>query len=145
MLSKLVSCMMEVNFSCFFNSLEQAKAAAKWPNLNQFKVVGRREVNVTHLMSSRDIISLEIAAFSVTFSECEHSTYLFFPSAHLPMWKNLLTHHQQWDGRYTYRHANSSLYDCSLRVMSLGQKENSESYLILTADHIDIDMKSECM
>ncbi|KAK3730217.1 hypothetical protein RRG08_034962 [Elysia crispata] len=61
--------------------------------------------------------------------------------AHLPMWKNLLTHHQQWDGRYTYRHANSSLYDCSLRVMSLGQKENSESYLILTADHIDIDMK----
>ncbi|RUS79730.1 hypothetical protein EGW08_012503 [Elysia chlorotica] len=59
------------------------------------------------------------------------STYGFFP-----MWKNLLTHHRHWDGRYTYRNGSSSLYNCSLYVAALGDS----SFLILTAEHLNIDL-----
>ncbi|GFS27686.1 hypothetical protein ElyMa_005294100 [Elysia marginata] len=58
----------------------------------------------------------------------------------LPMWKNLLTHHQHWVGRYFLTQDDSVYYDCSLSVVSLGQTE-SKSYVVVTADHIDIDMK----
>lgn len=61
-------------------------------------------------------------------------------TASFPLWRNLLTHHPSWLGRYVLNEDKSVFYDCSLHVVSLDPKDSS-GFAIVTADHIDIDMK----